>query len=311
MAKHTNSVLRRWRGLGLVAVGALVLTTCGTRVLTDAEPQSARVVSQCPTPGLSRVTGCSIDRADPDVRPSLMVAPERDAHAADPTTTLAPTTAAPATTAAPTTVAATPETPAPAPAEAAEPAPEEAAPEPDPEPETPATTRPAKKKTATTPAPAPAPAPAPEPTPEPPAPPAPEETAAPAPVRVDTSVAGRVIALINAQRQAEGAGPLTASAALNAAAARHSKDQAAHGVMTHDGSDGSTLGSRVSAAGFAWHALAENVAKGQGSADSVFNSWLNSPGHHKNMVNATYTSAGVAVAYDANGTPYWTLDLAA
>lgn len=309
--------LRGWRGLGVLAAGALVLTTCGTRVLTDAEPQSVRIVSVCPTPGLSRVTGCDADRADADVRPTGQVAALRDARAADPTTTTAAATTVPPT-APPAPVETAPpapaETAAPAPAETAAPAPapeppaEEAAPEPEPEPEAPPTTRPVKKK-------APAPTPAPAPAPEPPAPPAPEETAPPAPppadVRVDTGVAGRVVALVNAQRQAAGLGNVSASGALNSAAARHSKDQAATKTMSHTGSDGSTVGGRVSQAGYGWSTVAENVAYGYGSADSVMTGWMGSPGHKKNILNAAVVHIGVAVAYAADGTPYWTMVLAA
>lgn len=311
-----------------VAGGAVMLLAgCGTRGLTTAEP-AARVVSICPTPGKARMA-CDQDDQREIAAARRLIERQRGTAATTAATTTPTTaatttsTAAPATTVAETTTVATEATAAPAPEAAAPPAeaapveeapaPEEAAPaeEPAPEEEEPATTvakrKPKTPRTTAAPveeAPAPAPAPEQPPTTEAPAPP-------PAAVQVDTSVAGRVIALTNAQRAAAGLSPVSANGALTAAAAAHSKDQAAHNTMTHTGSNGSTLGQRITAAGFGWRTIGENVAMGYGSADSVMNGWMNSPGHRANILKADFTSIGVAVAYAADGTPYWTMDLGA
>lgn len=81
--------------------------------------------------------------------------------------------------------------------------------------------------------------------------------------------------------------------------------------MTHTGSDGSDAGTRISRAGYAAGTWGENVAAGFGSADSVVEGWMNSSGHRANILNGAYTQIGVAVAYSADGTPYWTMVLAA
>lgn len=320
--KHvTNGVTAgRFRLTHLAVAGGAVmlLAACGTRGLTTAEP-AARVVSICPTPGKARL---ACDQDDPREIAAARRLIERQRGAA---TTTTPTTAAtttsttaPATTVAETTTVATEATVAPAPEETAPPveaapveeapAPEEAAPAEEPAPEEEPATTAAKRKPKT-------PRTTAAPVEEAPAPEAPPATEAPAPppaaVQVDTSVAGRVIALTNAQRAAAGVGPLSASGALTAAAAAHSKDQAVNNKMTHTGSNGSTLGQRVSAAGFAWRTIGENVAMGYGSADSVMNGWMNSAGHRANILKADFTSIGVAVAYSADGTPYWTMDLGA
>ena len=299
-------------GLVATAGGMLLLSTCGTRALTGSAPSAAWVQTLCAGPGLSRTT-CTRSELPAD-RLSASEVDDVTATTPAPTTaattvaTSAPTTAA-TTTVAPTTVMPTtvPETAAPAPVEAAPPEPE---PEPDPEPEetAPPTTRKARK-------PAPAATAAPEPTAPPAAPPVapPEETAPPAPppapVKVDTSVSGRVVALVNAQRSAAGLAPVSANGALTAAAAGHSKDQAATHTMSHTGSNGSTMAQRCSAAGYGWRGLGENVAAGYGSADSVMTGWMNSAGHRANILNGAYLHIGVAVAYAADGTPYWTMDL--
>jgi uncharacterized protein YkwD len=323
----TGARSRRIRSLGGVALGATLLLGCaGARQLTEtaalpARDGAERLRALCNTPGQARV-GCGVVAASADdLRRPLSVGavpalPSRDdlvgwafgvaaasAPVEPPTTT---TTAPPATTAPPVT-----EPPAPpaeeAPAE--EPAPEEEQPE---ETAPPTTRKP--KKPAATPAPAPAPQPTAPPATEPPAPPPTEETAPPPPPpapKVDTSVAGRVVALVNAQRAAAGLGPVSANGALINAAARHSKDQAANDKMSHTGSDGSTMAQRCSAAGYGWSALGENVAAGYGSSESVMNGWMNSAGHRANILNPRFVHIGVAVAYAADGTPYWTMDLGA
>lgn len=172
--------------------------------------------------------------------------------------------------------------------EPAEPAAElEAEPEPEPEAEPEADTPPPTSRRPVNPAPAP--------------------TAAPRPT-ADNSVAGQVIARVNAERKAAGLGPVTGNGTLNAIAAAHSSDQAAHETMTHVGSDGSTLGQRMSRGGYRGSGYGENVAVGYGTADAVMTGWMNSPGHRANVLG-NYTQIGVAVARSAKGTLYWTMDL--
>lgn len=99
---------------------------------------------------------------------------------------------------------------------------------------------------------------------------------------------------------------------LTAAAYRHSSDMARRDFFSHTGSDGSTLGSRVTAAGYAWSGVAENIAAGQRSVRSVVDGWMASPGHCANIMSATYRDVGLACVRNAGsryGT-YWTLDLA-
>jgi uncharacterized protein YkwD len=244
-----------------------------------------------------------------------------------PTTTVAATT----TTAEPTTTVAetippSTEVEAEAVDAAAEPAPEaEPAGEPDapePEQEGPATTQTQRKKpVAAAPAkPAPAkaaPITAPAPPPTEPPPPAPADPPQPEPTNppqqqqrpsADTSVGGQIIASVNAARKAAGLGAVSGNGALASIAADHSSDQAANSHMSHTGSDGSSLGQRMSRGGYGASAYAENVAAGYGSAESVMKGWMNSAGHKANILG-NYTQIGVAVAYSADGTPYWTMDL--
>ncbi len=92
---------------------------------------------------------------------------------------------------------------------------------------------------------------------------------------------------------------------LIAAAQRHSADQAEHERMSHVGSDGSTVGKRVSDTGYEWSLVAENVAWNYRSPESVVEGWMGSPPHCAAIMNAEVTELG-----GAERDWYWTLVLA-
>jgi uncharacterized protein YkwD len=50
--------------------------------------------------------------------------------------------------------------------------------------------------------------------------------------------------------------------------------------------------------------IGENIAKGQTSAQQVFESWMASDGHKKNILDADFTKMGIACYY-CNETYYW------
>ncbi len=101
------------------------------------------------------------------------------------------------------------------------------------------------------------------------------------------------------------------NAALTQAAVAHSDDMVSHNFFDHTGSDGSTLGSRATAAGYVWSALGENIAAGQGTVAEVVDGWMKSDGHCANLMNASYRDIGVACVAGNAGTTYrtyWTQD---
>lgn len=51
--------------------------------------------------------------------------------------------------------------------------------------------------------------------------------------------------------------------------------------------------------------LAENIAKGQQTADAVVREWMNSPGHRKNILNDDFDRVGVAKTRCPNDQPIW------
>ena len=58
--------------------------------------------------------------------------------------------------------------------------------------------------------------------------------------------------------------------------------------------------------GISYRSAGENIAMGQRTPQEVMNSWMNSSGHRANILNPSFTTLGVGIAKDANGTIYWT-----
>jgi uncharacterized protein YkwD len=101
------------------------------------------------------------------------------------------------------------------------------------------------------------------------------------------------------------------NAPLAQAAAVHSEDMVARNFFSHTGSNGSTVGDRASAAGYAWRSVGENIAAGQPSIAVVVQGWMDSDGHCANLMEPGYRDLGAAcVAGNANTgyRTYWTQD---
>ena len=96
------------------------------------------------------------------------------------------------------------------------------------------------------------------------------------------------------------------------AAAAHSADMANNNYFSHTGQNGSNFGQRITAAGYAWKAAAENIAAGQSSTQQVMESWLQSPGHCSNIMSKAYTEVAVSCVQNASSAykRYWAMELA-
>ncbi|MBE9155514.1 CAP domain-containing protein [Nodosilinea sp. LEGE 06152] len=123
--------------------------------------------------------------------------------------------------------------------------------------------------------------------------------------QADVTIAQELLRLVNAERQRVNAPPLVLNEKLTAAAQRHAQDMATSRRMSHTGSDGSTMRSRIDATGYRWSTIGENVAMGQPTAAAVMSAWMNSPGHRQNILNPAFTELGVGQA-TGSGRIYWT-----
>jgi uncharacterized protein YkwD len=120
----------------------------------------------------------------------------------------------------------------------------------------------------------------------------------------------RVVDLVNQEREQVGLPPLAWSEELTNAARRHSQDMATHNFAGHDGSDGSTIDTRIKDAGYQFLETGEDIAAGYSSAEEAVNGWMISPPHRETILRPTLTEIGVAVEFSANTEYkyYWTMD---
>jgi uncharacterized protein YkwD len=116
--------------------------------------------------------------------------------------------------------------------------------------------------------------------------------------------------LTNAERQKEGLPALKPNARLHKAADAHSKNMAGQDKLAHE-LDGKGPSERVREQEYTFRAMGENCAQGQRTPKEAVQSWMSSPGHRQNLMNAAYTEVGLGVAESKSGVRYWTQVFAA
>ncbi|MBI3689095.1 MAG: CAP domain-containing protein [Actinobacteria bacterium] len=116
-----------------------------------------------------------------------------------------------------------------------------------------------------------------------------------------TGYGSQLLGLVNRERAQRGCQPVRTDPRLTAAAQEHTSDMAAHDLLSHTGSNGSTMLARAEAHGFTG-SVGENVARGYPTPTAVMTAWMASSGHRANIVNCSYTAMGAA--YAAGG--WWT-----
>jgi uncharacterized protein YkwD len=113
-------------------------------------------------------------------------------------------------------------------------------------------------------------------------------------------------------RKMQAAPTLAWNRSLAEAAELHSVDMAVHDYFDHVGRDGRRVGQRVSAQGYRWKAVGENLAGGDGTVSRVLAGWVKSPEHCQNLMNPVYAEIGVACVrrQGSKWDNYWTMVLA-
>jgi uncharacterized protein YkwD len=128
----------------------------------------------------------------------------------------------------------------------------------------------------------------------------------------------RVIARTNWYRAQYGCPALVRNGMLMGTALAHSTDMALHHTLQHASSDGTTPWARITASGYAWQIVAENIASGISSPEQVVDIWFNetppNDAHRANLLNCALRDVGVGD--DTIWEPswhsdqvYWTEDL--
>jgi uncharacterized protein YkwD len=125
--------------------------------------------------------------------------------------------------------------------------------------------------------------------------------------------AGKVLSLMNAERAAHGLPPLRMNAQLVLGAHRHNVKMAQYNALSHRLPGELSLGGRVSAAGYSWQAVGENVAyttnwtlTGAYSIQKLmYNERAPYDAHRRIMLNSVYRDVGVDIYMDGAHHKMW------
>lgn len=111
------------------------------------------------------------------------------------------------------------------------------------------------------------------------------------------------LALVNEERNSHGLPPLTASAALNAAAQAHAEDMALREYYGHLSPERRDVAYRFrDNGGGLWYIIAENIARCQACQPDInqlrdFQArWMRSPGHERNILDPRIRNFGFGMA---------------
>jgi uncharacterized protein YkwD len=113
-----------------------------------------------------------------------------------------------------------------------------------------------------------------------------------------------VLDLVNAERKKANLSPVKINEKLTKAAREHSTNMAKQNKLDHT-LDGKGPGDRITATGYKYSTVAENIAMGQKTPADAMQTWFNSTDHKANILG-NYTEFGIGIASDANGQRYWT-----
>ena len=120
----------------------------------------------------------------------------------------------------------------------------------------------------------------------------------------NASLINGVLGYVNQYREEVQVEKITLDSKLTEAACARAMEMAYTNKMSHTRPNGSRCFSILKEMGISYMACGENIAMGQRSAKAVANSWRNSDGHYKNMINSSYGKIGIGVM-QYNGTYYW------
>ena len=70
----------------------------------------------------------------------------------------------------------------------------------------------------------------------------------------------------------------------------------ANNYFSHTSIDGRTLSQRVTATGYQWRKVGENIGQGQTSESEVLEGWVGSASHHANNIDPDFEEFGLGRA---------------
>jgi uncharacterized protein YkwD len=116
----------------------------------------------------------------------------------------------------------------------------------------------------------------------------------------NTSYTNQIASLINEERARAGLPALTVNSLLANAAQAHAADMACNNMISHTGSNGSSVYSRAASAGYS-SSYVEEIIYGGGGPQAAMMWWMNDQIHRDAILKARSTEMGVGYAYFSNG----------
>lgn len=117
----------------------------------------------------------------------------------------------------------------------------------------------------------------------------------------------RLLDSVNSLRRAQGAQPLAFNAALNAAAATHSRDMSVQNRPWHFGSDGSSPLTRVQRVGYGGRLLGELISETFETELLTLATWMRKEDTRAVLLDPAAREMGFAWYQEPNGKIWWTL----
>ncbi|MGL5202942.1 CAP domain-containing protein [Cetobacterium sp.] len=113
-----------------------------------------------------------------------------------------------------------------------------------------------------------------------------------------------ILNLVNIERENRGIEPLKLNPTLNALAKIKSDDMHHNQYFSHNSPTYGSPFDLMEKHNVQYMTAGENIAKGQNTPEFVMKSWMDSPGHRKNILNPKFKEMGVS--RDEFGNNIWT-----
>lgn len=118
----------------------------------------------------------------------------------------------------------------------------------------------------------------------------------------NTAYEAEVLKLVNAERAAYGLSPLVQD--NGAAEVAHLRAKEIVQSFSHTRPNGSSFFTAADELGVSYRSAGENIAYGYATPEQVVRGWMNSEGHRKNILSASFSKIGIG-CYESDGVLYW------
>ncbi len=118
----------------------------------------------------------------------------------------------------------------------------------------------------------------------------------------NTVYEAEVLRLVNIERAQYGLAPLTMD--NGAVQVAHLRAKEIVQSFSHTRPDGSSCFTAAKEFGLSYRTAGENIAYGYATPQQVVSGWMNSEGHRKNILSASFSKIGIG-CYESRGVLYW------